>query len=801
MAHAARRCAVLAMALSLGSMAGAWAQTPGSTSPDGPLRYEGATLPDTLVLGEATVRAGKEKYSRKNNPAVELMRHVIEAKEDADWTRRHEYTSVEKYTKLVFALNDVSERTLQENGFSRMPFLPQHVEVCNATGKRILPTTINEKLTQRITRHYGAEQRDIVMGENHTGLDELLEVGDITEAGLNDFFTDINILDDDVRLLQHQITSPLSRRTALSFYQYFIEDTLTIDSLRLYEVSFRPRNRQDFGFSGSMLIAGDSTYRVHYATLIMPRGTGFNWIESMRLTQSFMTLPSGEHVLQSSDMILELRIVEKIQKFMARRTTTYSKFSTSELPSPLFRKKGKEVAVQGADERGLAFWTLHRPSPLTEAEERIGDFKRNLLNIRGLKPILWIVRAFVNNSIPLTFDPTKTAKVDITPVNTFISSNPVDGLRLRLSARTTAALMPHLFLRGYAAYGFKDKKWKGLGEVTYAFNRPDYTPAEFPAHNLTFTYQRDLMAPSDLFLNTDKDNVFTSLKWAKTEHMMYFEKFRLLYEKEWLTGLRLQLQLRREKDSPAGELRYAWPDSTLAPSLTLADVTIGLRYKPGATYINSKQARHTLNEDAPIYALSHTTGIKGVWGSQYRYNITEAELYRRFQLNSWGRLDIDVKGGVQWNRVPFPLLLMPASNLSYIKQKNTFALVNNMEFLNDRYASCMVAWDMGGKLFNRVPLLRKLKLREFFGVNVLWGTLTKKNNPAYRSSAEGEACGVMLFPTTSSVMDTGKPYVEGIVGIHNILKVLHVEYVHRFTYTDLPTSQRWGIRFRIDLGF
>ena len=202
MAHAARRCAVLAMALSLGSMAGAWAQTPGSTSPDGPLRYEGATLPDTLVLGEATVRAGKEKYSRKNNPAVELMRHVIEAKEDADWTRRHEYTSVEKYTKLVFALNDVSERTLQENGFSRMPFLPQHVEVCNATGKRILPTTINEKLTQRITRHYGAEQRDIVMGENHTGLDELLEVGDITEAGLNDLLHALSL--HKIQHLPHQ---------------------------------------------------------------------------------------------------------------------------------------------------------------------------------------------------------------------------------------------------------------------------------------------------------------------------------------------------------------------------------------------------------------------------------------------------------------------------------------------------------------------------------------------------------------------------------------------------------------------
>ena len=759
---------------------------------------EGFRAPDTLLLGEATVRAGREHYRRKGNPAVELMQKVIDAKADANWPRHHEYTSVERYTKLVFSLNDVSERTLQEGGYSKMPFLKDNVEVCNATGKRIIPVTINEKLTRCLTARNGKEKKEVVMGERHSGLDELLDVGSITAAGLNDLFTDINILDDDVRLLQRQMTSPLSRRTALSFYHYYIEDTLTIDSLRLYEVSFRPRNRQDFGFSGTMLIAADSTYRVHYATLMMPRGTGINWIDGMRLNQSFLTLPSGEHVLQQSDMVLELRIVESLQKFQARRTTTYSKFSTMEIPAAFFAPAGDSYTLKDAGERGPVFWIMHRAEALSDAEDRIDDFKENFFNIRGMKPVIWVARALVNNSVPLTIRPGKPAKVDITPVNTIISSNPVDGLRLRLSARTTAALMPHLFLKGYVAYGFKDKKWKGLGEVTWAFNRPEYTPAEFPCHNLTFTYQRDLMAPSDLFLNTDKDNVFTSLKWAKTEHMMYYEKFRLLYEKEWRSGLRVQMQARREKDSPAGELLFQRPDNTLLPSLTVADVRAAVRYKPGAAYINSKQARHTLNEDAPIYALSHTLGVKGVWGSQYRYNITEAELYRRFQLNSWGRLDVDVKGGVQWNKVPFPLLLMPASNLSYIKQKNTFGLVNNMEFLNDRYASCMVGWDMGGKLFNRIPLLRKLKLREFLGVNVLWGTLSKKNNPAYFTADEE---GMMLFPSSSSVMEARKPYVEGVVGIHNIFKLLHVEYVHRFTYNDLPTAHKWGIRFRIDLGF
>ena len=163
---------------------------------------------------------------------------------------------------------------------------------------------------------------------------------------------------------------------------------------------------------------------------------------------------------------------------------------------------------------------------------------------------------------------------------------------------------------------------------------------------------------------------------------------------------------------------------------------------------------------------------------------------------------------MQWNKVPFPLLIMPAANLSYIMEDYTFNLIDNMEFLNDRYASLMLSWDLNGKILNRIPLIRKLKWREYIGVNVLWGTLTSKNNPYLDQNQNdprllyfpGEFQADGSFKSLSHVMDKDKPYVEVMAGIHNIFKIFHIEYVRRINY-KYPGTQKWGIRGMFRLTF
>ena len=233
-------------------------------------------------------------------------------------------------------------------------------------------------------------------------------------------------------------------------------------------------------------------------------------------------------------------------------------------------------------------------------------------------------------------------------------------------------------------------------------------------------------------------------------------------------------------------------------TLRTTEWSLNFQLAPGRTYVNTKQRRYPINMDAPVFSLGHTMGVKFL-GGDYRYNFTEAGIYKRFWMNSWGKIDARVKAGAQWNKVPFPLLIMPAANLSYIRQDETFNMINNMEFLNDRYASLDVAWDLNGKILNRIPLLKKLKWREYIGVKTLWGKLTDRNNPTLLANAADPM--LWAFPVGSYVMDPKRPYVELIAGVHNIFKILHVEFVHRCNYTHLPTAKRNGVRFMIRVTF
>lgn len=772
---------------------------------------------NSQTIKGVSIKGKRKKYDRKNNPAVELMRKVIAAKKHSD-LRRHDYFSYQKYEKRTFALNEFTEKVFDDEHFKKLPFLKERVETCPETGKLILPISVDETFSKRIFKKDGNIDKTIVEGRNSTGLNEFFNTGDIATTMIEDVFTDVDIYDNNIHVLQSEFVSPLSSSSGISFYRYFIADTLDVDGIRCIEVTFTPNNSQDFGFNGSLYIMADSTYRVHKATMNLPHNNAVNFVSDMYVSQEFETLPTGEQVIVNDNMIVQISVIGSFTKFHIKRDTYYSNYSLEEIPDKEFKFWGKERLLADAMMKDNKYWNSVRPEPLTEKESTMDDFLKKMESTKGFKFVLFVAKAFIENFVETSTDREKPSKVDIGPINTIFSQNFVDGFRLRMSAQTTANLNPHLFAKGYVAYGFKDHKWKGMGELTYSFNKKAYLPREFPVNNLTVTYQYDDASPSDIFMPTDKDNVFTSFRWTKVNHMNYVQKLRVLYEREWENGLRLTAQVKKESNEATAALFYQPLDGTGTPSpdknlninkFEMADVMIGLRFQPGATYINTKQRRIATNNDSPIFELNHTIGLKNVLGNDYTYNYTEAKVYKRLYLSSWGKIDTYVKGGIQWNKVPFPLLIMPAANLSYIKERETFSLIDNMEFMNDRFVSIMSGWDMNGKILNRIPLIRKLKWREYIGFNMLWGTLTDKNNPFLAKNAgdsrlfyfPGEFRKDGTFKYQSRVMDKNKPYFEVVAGIHNIFKILHVEYVRRLNYLDNPDIDKWGIRIMLRMTF
>lgn len=757
--------------------------------------------PDSKQLNEVVVSSKKGKYSRKDNPAVELMKRVIAAKKKSDLSNNNFYQYY-KYQKLTLARNNVTTdevADMKEKGSK--DWLIDQIEVCPMNGKMILPIQISETVTRKVYRKEPHAEKQFVLGESSNGVANLVETaGSILDATMKDVFTDVDIYDDQVRLLQLMFTSPISK-DAIGFYRFYIADTLKVGNDECIHLQFTPNNQQDVGFNGDLYVLNDSTLHVRRVELSIPKKSDVNFVENMKIEQEFVKLPDGQWVLDTDNMLAEMRINRMLNNAVVIRSTKLSEYSFHEIPKTTFRGTATTVVDADAKQRGKDFWQNFRTVELTKSESSMGSFVDNISGLKGMKYILFGVRAFMNNYVGTTLNDSIKSKFDIGPVNTIINKNIVDGYRFRLSGRTTAALNPHLFWQGYVARGMDSHKWYYSTLLTYAFNRKNNEPWEFPIRELSFLSEYDIMSPSDKFLATNKDNLFTAFHVKKIDKMYFYNRQRLQFKYETLAGLATTVGLKTEGIKGAAMMQFRNLDGTdYNGEVRTTELSLGFRYAPGETYINTKQRRYPVNLDAPVFSLSHTMGVDGFLGGKYDVNYSEASIYKRFWLKSWGKLDIYVSGSAQWNTVPFPLLIMPHTNLSYLSQPGTytFQLMNNMEFLTDRQVMWHMTWDLNGKLFNRIPGLKLLKWREMIGFRGMYGQLTDKNNPFLPQNAGDQT--LLMFPEGCQVIGK-RPYMEFVFGIHNIFKFLEVDYVRRLSYNDLDTAIKHGVRFALNMTF
>lgn len=750
---------------------------------------------DDILLNEVVVRKTKHHYSRKNNPAVDLMRKVIANKHLSD-IKEKDFYRFDKYEKHTFSYNDVKKSSL--------------AEVCPETGKLIIPIMVDETTYEENYRKSPKTTKTIIHAKRSDGFNSMLSSGEFFTTYIKDIFTDVDIYKDNVRLLQHPFISPISSSEAIGFYRYYIKDTLMVEDERCIDVVFLPNNTQDFGFSGHLFITDDNLNQIKRAVLNIPNNSGVNYVDNLMVIQDFMTLPTGERVLKIDDMIVELSGLYGALKLQCQRYSSYSNYDFSPITdAKAFKSPQIAKVMHDAEFKDSTYWASVRPIKLTNTESNLGK-SVDMINedLGGFWKFL--LTAAVENSIELTKKPNK---IDFIPLNSIVSHNYVDGMRYQASFQTTGNLNPHLFLRGYYAYGSKDRKSKYKIETEYSFNKKKYMAHEFPRRSIIASYMYDDMSPVDKFAGTIKDNMYSSFKSSKVDQMMYVNDLNIKYQYETDNHMTWSVALDHSKLTPTGKLEYMHnADQTLLPHIKTSDMKFGFRFAPRETFINSKQQRQAINKDAPVFTLEHTLGLHGFMGGQYNYNMTEATVFKKFWLPAaCGSIEVYLKGGVQWNKVPFPMLFTPQSNLSYFTQFNSwsFNMLRNMEFLNDRYASLLLNWDLDGKVLNRVPLLKKMKLREFVGFKMLYGHLTERNDPMKRPN-DNE---LLKFPyrdayqNQSSFAMGSKPYMEFTVGVSNIFKIFSIQYVRRLNYYDHPDIyggdklQKNGVRFGVDFRF
>lgn len=754
---------------------------------------------DPKNLSEVVIKKKRKRvrYSRKDNPAVELMRRVIAAKKRTD-LENHDFYQYDKYQKMTLALDDIKPEDLESEKMKKKPWLLDQIEISNYNQKLVLPISVDETVTQYVYRKNPKDEKSIITGQQTSGVNQILQTGDILNTTLKEVFQDINIYDDHVRLLQYPFPSPIGN-TAISFYRFYIDDTLYVDKDKCYHLEFIPNNQQDFGFRGELYVLADSSLHVKRCVMTMPHKSDVNYVDEIHIDQEYTQLDNGEWVLSKDDMWAEIKLANFFKKLLVVRNTRLTDYAFDPLPKRLFRGKAKITHEADARMRDKDFWNKYRSVEMTKSESSMNTFVNRMKESKNFKWVLVGYQAILENYIE-TGDEKHPSKWDWGPLNASISHNYVDGTRLRLSGRTTGALSKHLFFSGFGAYGTSSKKPYYRTEFTYAFNKKENSSFEFPQRNISFESTYDVMSMADRYLLHDKDNVFANIKSQSVKDLYFYNRQKLsyIYETEW--GLSFNTSLKWESNQQAGQLRFIQlADSTGRPKFRTTQWQVGFRICPGQTFINTKQRRWPINLDSPEFTIDHIMGLKHFMGGQYTSNQTNLGLYKRQWLGSWGYIDAHINLSAQWNQVPYPLLMMPPTNISYISDEETFSMLRNQEFLIDRMAFWSVAWDLNGKLLNRIPLIHKLKWREIITFKGFFGKLTDHNNPFLEQNKDSKV--LFAFPSDTYIIDSSRPYMELSAGVHNILKLFGVEWVHRMNYNDHAHTRKNGVRFGIWLSF
>lgn len=747
------------------------------------------------LLDELVVRPKRIKYSKKNNPAYDLMRQVRAAAPLSDPARKGDYSYC-FHDKITLALNDVDPT---ERFWKKMPFLVDYADTAANTGRPIVVVSVKEKAGRRIMRSSPHRDKQVVEAYRSEGIDKSFNQKSISDM-LEDVLRQVDIYDNDMTLMQNRFVSPLSN-IADDFYRYYITDTLSFpgDTARYVELSFAPRNPETFGFNGRLYVAAyDSTRFIKRVSMRVPRVINLNYVDNIFINQEFERDSLGFRHKKLDDMTVEIQLVPGTQSFYARRTVGADCFERS-IPEKEYgdylSRAGNIFLVDESSGRSAAYWEERRIVPLSVAERNIAGLhaalRRKPVFYWGEKVLLVLANGYIGTGLD-----GRASRFDFGPVNTFVSYNAVEGLRLRCGGMTTAALSPHIFGRGYAAYGFHDHRWKYMLEGEYSFDSKPLHAREFPVHSLRLTHSYDIDMIGQRYLFTNPDNIFLSLKRKESYLATYRRLSMLEYTRELSNGFSVVAGLRHET-------RYATPwvpfidgEGRSQSSLGNATFFLRLRYAPGEKFVQGRTSRLPINMDAPIFQLTHEYGPRGFLGSSYTVNITELSIFKRFWFSAFGYADVTLKAGMVWSRVQFPSLLWPNANLSYTIQPESYSLMNPMEFANDRYASLDLTYWLNGLILNRIPLIKKGKLREVFTFRLLEGGLSAKNNPSLDSS-------LLRFPAgeSQSRAMTSTPYMEIGAGLDNIFTILRIDYVWRLTYRDRPGIDRSGLRISLHFSF
>ena len=722
-------------------------------------------------LDEVVIITGKQ--SKKNNPAIDILRKIWERKRKNGLNQFNQY-QFDKYEKVEFDLNTIDSALIKSKLFRGMEFIFSEVDTSNVTGKTYLPIFLNEAVSKVYGDNTINKRKEELKGNKNSGFSENQTIIDFVE----DLYSDYDVYDNYLKFFDKSFVSPLSR-TGINTYNYVLSDSSYIDNKWCYNIIYYPRRKNELTFKGDFWVA-DSTFAVKEINLQASKSANINWVKEIYIEQEFEVLNDSVFLIKRDYFMSDFAFnkKEKSRGVYGKRTTLYDNYKFDIKKDPKFYDE--EVYSYNADvyDQDDTFWKENRLENLNQDEKGVYKMLDTLKTVKKFKQLYNLGSILSSGYIEFN-----TWPLDYGPIFSTFGFNDVEGIRLRAGGRTYFGRNDLWRLEGFTAYGFKDNKFKyGISGkwlidkknriIISGGNRRDVE--QIGASLTTSTDVLGRSFASSALVGTGSNDKLTNINLST-----------LTFEIEPVKNLIFRLggnYRTLESASPTFSLDYFDNDSEsgISSEIKQYESTLSISYFPKRKMTGFGVERYDVNDDFSRLFAQLSRGDKNILNGDFDYTKIQLSYLQPWQIGGFGRLYSNLEVGKTFGEVPLGLLSVIPGNQSYFSIYNSFSQLDFYEFVTDTYASLHLEHNFNGRFFSRIPMLRKLNLREIIGIRGAWGTISDENKAL-------NASGLIYQSPDDQI------YWEYSFGVGNIFKIFRIDFNFRGNYLDNPDARKFGV--------
>ncbi len=707
------------------------------------------------------------------NPAHRIIRNVIAHKQYNNKRKLDAY-QYETYNKVEFDLNRIPKEMQEKKLFKPIKFVFDNVDSVYSGEKPSLPIFITESLSDLYYRSNPNLKKEVIKASKVTGIENT----SITSV-MGDMYQNINIYDNNILVFGKDFVSPISDN-GFFYYKYYLEDSLFIGNTRCYQIRFKSKRPQELCFSGNMWIS-DTTWAIKRIEMSIPKDANINFINAANVVQEFTQIDST-WMLSKDRLIIDFAMNKNQVGIYGRKTTSYKNVIVNQPKDVKFYEFGDKIVVEDdALKQSDDFWNANRHDSLSIREKKIYHMIDTIKTLPVYKTWVDIFTLFVSGYRVVN-------NFEIGPYFNLISYNKIEGPRVRFGGRTSSKFSRWYELQGYVAYGFNDEKFKySIGFKSFISKKPH-------RQLVGMTYKSDYEILGQSQNGFSQDNIFASLfRTSPLTNLTRVDQTYAWYEREWLDGLTSKVTLAGRTITPllANAYKYYKKDGSIGTKENIknTEIRLNVRFAYKEKFISGDFSRISLGTKWPVLQINYAKSLQNAFRGEYDYQKVVFNLSDRVRLISLlGYTDYTAEVGKIYGAVPYPLMELHGGNETYVYDYMSFNMMKYYEFASDQYASIGMFHHFEGLLFNKIPLIKKLKWREVVTCKALWGSVNEKNRRT------------LIFPTTLNALGN-EPYVEVSAGIENIFKVFRIDALWRSTYLRPKAIENFGVKFGFQLAF